>query len=126
MKRGFIYLFADFDWASRCVLAWRLLKTLTTDFYIEAVQEVIHRYVRQTSGTVVHSIGLVVRAEKSFWLIHESTQVDGCANNLATLISASCTVIDPFFLHVDIGNLVFGGDSVPKKHWAGEPYLIIA
>jgi putative transposase len=44
MKRGFVYLFAVMDWASRRVLAWRLSNTLTTDFCIEAVQEAIARY----------------------------------------------------------------------------------
>jgi putative transposase len=44
MKRGFVYLFAVMDWASRRVLSWRLSNTLTTDFRIEAVQEAIQRY----------------------------------------------------------------------------------
>jgi putative transposase len=44
MKRGFVYLFAVMDWASRRVLAWRLSNTLTTDFCMEAVQEAIARY----------------------------------------------------------------------------------
>jgi putative transposase len=44
MKRGFVYLFAVMDWASRRVLSWRLSNPLTTDFCIEAVQEAIHRY----------------------------------------------------------------------------------
>ena len=44
MKRGFVYLFAVMDWASRRVLSWRLSNTLTTDFCIEAAQEAIHRY----------------------------------------------------------------------------------
>lgn len=44
MKRGFVYLFAVMDWASRRVLAGRLSNTLTTDFCIEAVQEAIRRY----------------------------------------------------------------------------------
>ena len=44
MKRGFVYLFAVLDWASRRVLAWRLSNTLTTDFCIEAVQEAVTRY----------------------------------------------------------------------------------
>ena len=46
MKRGFVYLFAVMDWASRKVLAWRISNTMTTDFCIEAVQEAIHRYGR--------------------------------------------------------------------------------
>ena len=41
MTRGFVYLFAVRDWASRRVLAWRLSNTLTTDFCIEAVQEAL-------------------------------------------------------------------------------------
>jgi len=46
MQRGFVYLFAVLDWASRRVLAWRVSNTLTTDFCIEAVQEAL-----TTSGT---------------------------------------------------------------------------
>lgn len=44
MTRGFVYLFAVLDWASRRVLAWRLSNTLTTDFCLAAVQEAITRY----------------------------------------------------------------------------------
>ncbi len=43
MRRGFVYLCAVLDWASRRVLAWRLSNTLTTDFCIAAVQEAITR-----------------------------------------------------------------------------------
>jgi len=44
MRRGFVYLFAVLDLASRRVLAWRLSNTLTTDFCVEAVHEAISRY----------------------------------------------------------------------------------
>ncbi len=44
MKRGFLYLCAVLDWASRRVLAWRLSNTLTTDFCLDAVGEAITRY----------------------------------------------------------------------------------
>ena len=44
MKRGFVYLFAVVDWASRKVLSWRLSNTLTTDFCIEAVEEAMKKY----------------------------------------------------------------------------------
>lgn len=44
MKRGFVYLFAVMDWASRKVMAWRISNTLTTDFCVEAVQEAIVRH----------------------------------------------------------------------------------
>ena len=44
MPRGFVYVCAILDWASRWVLAWRLSNTLTTDFFLEAVQEAVTRY----------------------------------------------------------------------------------
>jgi len=44
MRRGFVYLFAVQDWASRRTLSWRLSNTLTTDFCIEAVEEAIARF----------------------------------------------------------------------------------
>jgi len=44
MRRGFLYLFAIIDWATRRVLAWRLSNTLTTDFCIETVQEAIAKH----------------------------------------------------------------------------------
>ena len=34
MQRGFIYLAAVMDWATRRVLAWRVSHTLTADFCI--------------------------------------------------------------------------------------------
>ena len=44
MRRGFVYLVAVMDWATRKVLSWRVSNTLTTDFCIEAVQEAITRF----------------------------------------------------------------------------------
>lgn len=44
MARGFIYLAAVLDWATRRVLAWRVSNSLTTDFCIEAVEDAIDRY----------------------------------------------------------------------------------
>jgi putative transposase len=44
MRRGFVYLCAILDWASRRVLACRLSNTLTTGFCLAAVQEAISRY----------------------------------------------------------------------------------
>ena len=37
MRRGFVYLFAVLDWATRRVLSWRVSNTLGTDFCIEAI-----------------------------------------------------------------------------------------
>jgi putative transposase len=44
MKRGFVYLVAVMDWASRKILSFRLSNTLTADFCVEALEEAITRY----------------------------------------------------------------------------------
>jgi putative transposase len=44
MRKGFVYLAAVLDWATRRVLSWRLSNSMTTDFCIEAVEEAIQRH----------------------------------------------------------------------------------
>jgi putative transposase len=44
MKRGFIYLVAVMDWASRRILSWRLSNTLTADFCVDALESAIAQY----------------------------------------------------------------------------------
>ena len=44
MARGFCYLAAVMDWASRRVLSWRLSNTLDASFCIEALEEALARY----------------------------------------------------------------------------------
>jgi putative transposase len=44
MRKGFVYLAAVLDWATRKVLSWRLSNTLTTDFCLEAVEAAVQRY----------------------------------------------------------------------------------
>lgn len=44
MKRGFCYLVAVMDWASRRVLAWKLSNTLDASFCVDALEEAISRY----------------------------------------------------------------------------------
>ena len=46
MRRGFLYLVAIMDWASRKVLAWRLSNTMDADFCVAALEEAIARYGR--------------------------------------------------------------------------------
>ena len=38
MRRGFLYLVAIMDWATRKVLAWRISNTLDADFCVEALK----------------------------------------------------------------------------------------
>ncbi len=44
MARGFCYLVAVMDWASRKVVAWRLSNTLGASFCTEALEEAIRKY----------------------------------------------------------------------------------
>jgi len=44
MRRGFLYLVAVMDWASRKVLSWRLSNTMDPDFCVAALDDALARY----------------------------------------------------------------------------------
>jgi putative transposase len=44
MQRGYMYLIAIMDWATRKVLSWRLSNTLDTRFCVEALKEALFNY----------------------------------------------------------------------------------
>ena len=44
MQKGFMYLIAIMDWATRKVLSWRLSNTLDTRFCVEALKEALCKY----------------------------------------------------------------------------------
>ena len=44
VQRGFLYLVAIMDWATRHILAWRLSNTMDASFYVEALEEALDRY----------------------------------------------------------------------------------
>ena len=46
LQRGFLYLVAVMDWASRKVLSWRLSNTLDAHFCVEALHEALEHYGR--------------------------------------------------------------------------------
>lgn len=46
MRRGFLYLVAIMDWASRKVLSWRLSNTMDASFCVEALEKALHRFGR--------------------------------------------------------------------------------
>ena len=46
MRRGFLYLVAIMDWATRKVLAWRLSNSLDASFCVEALEEALLRFGR--------------------------------------------------------------------------------
>jgi len=46
MRRGFLYLVAVMDWATRKVLSWRVSNTLDVEFCLEALEEALSRHGR--------------------------------------------------------------------------------
>jgi putative transposase len=44
MRRGFLYLVAVMDWATRKVLSWRVSNTLEAEFCLEALEEALARF----------------------------------------------------------------------------------
>jgi putative transposase len=44
MRRGFLYLAAVLDWATRRVLAWRLSNSMTVDFCLDALEAAIRDF----------------------------------------------------------------------------------
>jgi putative transposase len=57
--RGFLYVVAIMDWASRAVLAWRLSNTMDSSFCVEALDEALARFgvpedLQHRSGQPVH------------------------------------------------------------------------
>ena len=50
VSRGFLYLVAIMDWATRHVLSWRLSNTMDAGFCVEALNEALARCGRPESG----------------------------------------------------------------------------
>ena len=46
MRRGFLYLVAVMDWATRKVLSWKLSNSMEADFCIEALEEAIAKFAK--------------------------------------------------------------------------------
>ena len=46
VRRGFLYLVAIMDWATRHVLAWRLSNTMDASFCIAALNEALAKHGR--------------------------------------------------------------------------------
>ncbi len=44
MRRGFLYLVAVMDWATRKVLAWRVSNTMDVEFWLAALEEALARF----------------------------------------------------------------------------------
>ena len=71
MRRGFLYLVAIMDWATRKVLAWRILNTMDAGFCVEALEDAMARHGKpeifntdQGSQFTSHAFTGVLRAAK--------------------------------------------------------------
>jgi putative transposase len=67
MRRGFFYLVAVMDWATRKVLSWRISNTMEADFCIAALEDAIERFgapeiFNSDSGKPVHLSAVCPRA----------------------------------------------------------------
>ena len=67
MRRGFLYLVAIMDWATRKVLAWRLSNTMDVGFCVMALEEALARFgapdIFNRPGQPVQQLCLHRRAE---------------------------------------------------------------
>jgi transposase InsO family protein len=59
-SRGFLYLVAVIDWASRAVLSWRLSNTMDAWFCLAALEEALAKdgNLQHRPGQPIHRLGL--------------------------------------------------------------------
>ncbi len=62
VQRGFLYLVAVMDWATRHVLAWRLSNTMDAGFYVEALTEALARQTPTEAYGAGRPVDLVDKA----------------------------------------------------------------
>src|SRR5947199_10295489 len=63
--RGFLYLVAIMDWASRAVLAWRLSNTMDVSFCVAALEEALGAF--RQAGDLQHRPGQPVHQRGLHW-----------------------------------------------------------
>ena len=63
MQRGFVYLVAIMDWATRRVLIWRLSNTMEAGFCVDACRR--QRWTRRSGGTASRKSSIRIRAANS-------------------------------------------------------------
>jgi len=65
--RGFLYLVAIIDWASRAVLAWRISNTMDSSFCLAALDDALARYAGRRSSTPTRVASSPVRPSPARW-----------------------------------------------------------
>ena len=84
MRRGFLYLVAIMDWATRKVLTWRLLNTMDVGFCVMALEEALARWIGYYNADRPHS-GLAGRTPDEAYGADEMKQLAGLAPATETL-----------------------------------------
>jgi len=61
MARGFVYLAAVIDWASRRILSHRVSITMEADFCVEALEEALAKYGKPEYSTRIRAVSSPAR-----------------------------------------------------------------
>jgi putative transposase len=67
MRRGFMYLVAVMDWATRRVLSWRVSNSMEADFCIEALEEALSKYGQPEIFNTDQAVSSPAPALPGFW-----------------------------------------------------------
>ena len=65
--RGFLYLVAVIDWASRAVLAWRLSNTMDVSFCVSALEEALPGSARRRFSIPIKAASSPARLSPASW-----------------------------------------------------------
>ena len=65
--RGFLYLVAVMDWASRAVLAWRLSNTMDVSFCVSALEEALARFGGRRSSIPIRAASSPAPPSPACW-----------------------------------------------------------
>jgi transposase InsO family protein len=93
MRRGFLYLVAIMDWASRKVLAWRLSNTMDADFCVAALEEAIGRHGKPGDDESPVSLDEQTSSDRPDWSerchVWTAPSWQGLSSRFAALVGAA-------------------------------------
>jgi transposase InsO family protein len=93
MRRGFLYLVAIMDWATRKVLGWRVAKPMNADFCVGALKEALARYSKPEIFNADQVVNLPVSRSqecyrqtisRSAWIVLAASSSSGCGGRSST------------------------------------------
>jgi putative transposase len=69
MGRGFLYLVAVIDWASRAVLSWRLSNTMDVSFCVDALEDALSRFGKPRIFNLFSALSTAFIVAIIFWTV---------------------------------------------------------